>query len=96
MRRPPSFRRPRCLRVSPVAAQSGAIARPRSRKAAHTHTDHTPRIPLPLSLVDSAEHWVPPPSRVGYLLSRWRGPATPPTYLPSEAVKIYMYGRLVA
>ena len=31
-----------------------------------------------------------------YLQSRWRGPATPPTYLPSEAVKIYMYGRLVA
>ena len=39
---------------------------------------------------------VGPQSRVGYLLSRWRGPATPPTYLPSEAVKIYMYVGLVA
>ena len=37
----------------------------------------------------AATTWVPPPSRVGYLLSRWRGPATPPAYLPSEAVKIY-------
>ena len=36
-------------------------------------------------------YWVPPQSRVGYLLPRWRGPATPPTYLLSEAVKIYMY-----
>ena len=26
-----------------------------------------------------------------HLLTRGRGPATPPTYLPSEAVKIYMY-----
>ena len=47
-------------------------------------------------ITPSIHTWVPPPSRVGYLLSRWRGPATPPTYLPSEAVKIYMYCRLVA
>ena len=36
------------------------------------------------------------PSRVGYLHTRGRGPATPPTYLLSEAVKIYMYVGLVA
>ena len=57
-----------------------------------------PRLPLaalillshPLSILFFVFR-VPPQSRVGYLLSRWRGPATPPTYLPSEAVKIYMY-----
>ena len=34
---------------------------------------------------------VPAPSRVGYLHPRWRAPATPPTYLLSEAVEVYMY-----